>query len=143
MNSHEQKYKMSFMLERSRKSGIKKYTECDDFIIAQKCLHFQRKKKLGNKGLVTLKAWYEQNLRPRWMKVSWVDNEKDWFSRWMDFPDHGMHFFNILLDPYQYNGEASSHFRLSRGLRQGDLLSLYLFLLCVERSSGLIDQSIS
>jgi len=42
-----------------------------------------------------------------------------------------------------WNGEQKELFKARQGLRQGDLLSLYLFVLCMERLCHLIDGAIA
>ena len=45
-------------------------------------------------------------------------------------------FYSIKI-----NGRPRSHITLTRGLRQGDPLSLYLFLICAESLSTLLKKS--
>lgn len=61
--------------------------------------------------------------------------EQEWIRRVMMYI--GSVSFAIFI-----NGEPSSHFRPSRGLHQGDPLSLYMFLLCIEGLTTLLSKAV-
>ena len=76
-------------------------------------------------------------------RVEWIFLEKlmeklGFDSRWTSFISSCIWFvsFSILV-----NGEPHGNFTPNRGLHQGDPLSLYLFLLCVEGLHSLIQQA--
>lgn len=54
-----------------------------------------------------------------------------------------MQYISLVTYSIRINGKLWDHITLSRGLRQSDLLSPYLFLLCAEGLSALIKKAIS
>ena len=47
-------------------------------------------------------------------------------------------FIIILLAAFQTNGFATAHFDIQRGVRRGDPLSLYLFIIVLETLASTI-----
>ena len=69
-----------------------------------------------------------------WNEVSW----KGYFGRWGFMM---MECITTILYSLLINGEPTSIIHPSRGIRQGDPLSPYLFLLYIEGLHGLINQA--
>lgn len=76
-------------------------------------------------------------------RVVWEYMEK--VMRKMGFNNHWVDLVMICIITASYsiliNGEPHGDIKASRGLRQGDLLSSYLFLMCTEGLHGLIKKA--
>jgi hypothetical protein len=109
-------------------------------LIVQELLHiFKRRKVKG--GFVAMKV----DLQKAYDRVNWSFLEivmtkfgfNETFTNWI-MQCVSTVSFSILI-----NGGKTEYFRPSRGLRQGDPLSPYLFIMCQEVLSRLIDREIS
>ncbi|CAA7044678.1 unnamed protein product [Microthlaspi erraticum] len=111
----------------------------DNIVLVQEAVHSMRRKK-GRQGWMLLKLDLEKAYdRIRWdfledtltaagFSESWIQ----WIMKCVTGP-----VMNLL-----WNGEKTEAFTPARGLRQGDPISPYLFVLCMERLCHLIDNSV-
>jgi len=108
----------------------------DNIVVVQEAVHSMRRKK-GRKGWMLLKLDLEKAYdRIRWdfledtlVAVGFSDLWVNWIMKCVSGPS-----MSLL-----WNGEKTESFKPLRGLRQGDPLSPYLFVLCMERLCHLID----
>lgn len=126
---------MDFLIDPHQCSFIKGRQSCDNIIIAQEAIHTMRRKKTGRS----------------YMAIK-VDMEKAFDRLDWDFIEQTLHIIGldnklirIIVNCISttslrvlWNGEGTETFRPSRGVRQGDPLSPYIFVLCMERLSFLI-----
>ncbi|XP_057426337.1 uncharacterized protein LOC130719745 [Lotus japonicus] len=112
----------------------------DNALIAHECFHYMKKKITGWNGMMALKL----DMSKAYDRVEWNFLQAVLSS--MGFPTHWVTLimncvssvdFSIML-----NGNPQPVFSPLRGLRQGDPLSPYLFILCGEVFSALIQRSI-
>ncbi|OMO52067.1 reverse transcriptase [Corchorus capsularis] len=108
----------------------------DNALIAFETIHFMRNKRSGKRAHLALKL----DLSKAYDKVEWNFLEKCMYrlgfsSRWVNLVMAGVRSvsYSILI-----NGQQSDTFCPTRGIRQGDPLSPYLFLFCMEVLSCLI-----
>ncbi|XP_021761146.1 uncharacterized protein LOC110725977 [Chenopodium quinoa] len=111
----------------------------DNIVIVQEVIHTMRNKK-GKSGFMAIK----------------IDFEKAYdLLRWDFIRDTllEIHFPKLLTDiiidcitssnmRVLWNGEPTHPFKPSRGVRQGNPLSPYIFVLCMERLNHIIEESI-
>ena len=112
----------------------------DNIVIVQEAVHSMQRKK-GRKGWMLLKLDLEKAYdRIRWdfledtlISAGFSDKWVAWIMRCVSGPA-----MSLL-----WNGERTESFIPLRGLRQGDPLSPYLFVLCMERLCYLIEKAIA
>ncbi|XP_057419026.1 uncharacterized protein LOC130713258 [Lotus japonicus] len=112
----------------------------DNIIIAQEVFHSMRSRK-GAKGWMAMKV----DLEKAYDRLSWsflLDT-----LRLIGLDDHMCSLIMQCVSSCRYqvcfNGDRTDSFIPHRGLRQGDPLSPYLFVLCMERLAHKINDAIT
>ena len=108
----------------------------DNIIIAQEIIHSLGKKK-GRTGYMALKI----DLEKAYDKLEW-SFIRDMLIRVnlpMDIIDLIMSCVSTVFMSILFNGEALDPIFPSRGIRQGDPISPYLFILCMDYLGQLIE----
>lgn len=98
------------------------------------------RRKQSGKGLMTIKIDFEKAYdRLKWSFIRDTLNE-------MNFP---LRMVEVIMECISsptmsvlWNGERTTAFTPTRGIRQGDPLSPYLFVLCMERLNHIIEEAI-
>jgi hypothetical protein len=106
----------------------------DNVLIAYECIHYLKRKK-GKTGACAIKLDMAKVYdRVEWAYLKGIMLRLGFHS---DFVNLVMRHVSLVSFSIRLNGALTNSFRPSRGIRRGDPISPYLFLLCSEGLSHL------
>lgn len=111
----------------------------DNVILEFECNHAVKNRRSGKDGIVALKL----DMSKAYDRVEWIYirkmMEKIRFNSW--WIDLDMGCVESVEFQVNFNGTPRQTFTPNKGLCQGDPLSPYLFLICAEGLSGLLNHA--
>ncbi|XP_061342609.1 uncharacterized protein LOC133288807 [Gastrolobium bilobum] len=112
----------------------------DNVIVAQEMTHTMNR-MTGKKAIMSIKI----DLVKAYDKLSWTFVNKVLTE--VGIPSYLVHIIGSCISSSRFqvlwNGSASDHFNPSRGIRQGDPILPYIFVLCMDKLSHLITEAVS
>ncbi|PNY01940.1 ribonuclease H [Trifolium pratense] len=111
----------------------------ENIVIAHEMLHSMAKMR-GNKGFFVIKV----DLAKAYDRIDWrfIENVLNEMSLLYNMIRFIMECVTSVKTNVMWNGSRANYFKPRRGIRQGDPMSLYLFVLCMDKLSHLVTEEV-
>lgn len=111
----------------------------DNILAAYETLHTMHTGMRGKKGFMAIKLDMSKTYdRVEWRFLEGVMRQMGFDERWICLVMMCVTMVKYLV---LINGEPCGHITPTRGIRQGDPISPYLFLLCAEVLSSMVNKA--
>lgn len=112
----------------------------DNVLVGFECIHAIGNRKKGKEGQVAIKLDMSKAYdRVEWRFLREMLSKMGFSSKWIH---NLMKCVETVSFSVMVNGNPTEEFKPNRGLRQGDPLSSYLFLVCAEGFSSLFSREV-
>ena len=127
---------LPFIISENQSAFLSGRLITDNVLVALELMHYLEHKKEGKDGFATIKLDMSKAYdRLEWGFIKLVMIKMGFHEKWVELI---MHCITSVTYSILVNGAAYSNITPMRGLQQGDPISPYIFLLCVDDFSSLI-----